>query len=132
MNHLIKGVRRASTIALSSAGLVSAAVFSSPALAVEPTQCISKIDIPGGGVGLKNNCDKEINVSFCVANAQSQWACKKNSSSAGRGTYPVKPNRHVSIFNYAAEGGGGIHYVACISPESPINWRLEQNSFVCR
>lgn len=101
-------------------------------MAVEPSQCVSRVNIPGGGVGLRNNCDKKINVSFCVENGGSQWACQKGGSNAGRGTYDVAPGKHVAIHNYSSEGGGTIHFVACIHPDAPVNWSLQRNSFACR
>ena len=106
--------------------------LSTPTLAVEPNQCVSKFDFPNGGVGLTNNCNKKINVSFCVENNRSTWKCKKGTSSAGAGTYDIAPAGTIPIMNYASDGGGTIHFIACFYPESPTSWSMERNSFTCR
>lgn len=112
--------------------VLSMLIQATPALALDAIQCTSLVSLPTGGVLIENRCEKKINMSFCVQNDKSSWACPAGRSHAARGTYDISPHGKIPIMNYSAQGGGRVNYIACFHPESPADWDLTRNSFKCR
>lgn len=91
-----------------------------------PSQCINLSSRADGGVALKNTCNAKLNVSFCVENPKSSFACKRNSSGklTGGGSYHISPGNEQSIPFYKSDGGGSVRWAACRADEGIINWSL--------
>jgi len=95
-------------------------------------RCISVQEQPNGNVGLVNRCNQNMNVHFCVANAN--YPMGLNCASGGGLDSASANGGFLWLPDYRNSGGGRIYWGACAAPTYPQDW--QQNgatySFQCR
>lgn len=99
-------------------------------LAIEPSQCISLRSRGTGGVELLNTCDRKLNVTYCVDNPKSSFACSKGGTGFGMKT--LSPGNKEFIPFYSSDGGGRVYWAACVYPDGAAGWTGPGDRFSCR
>lgn len=107
-------------------------IAGSNAMAAKPNECLSAVNLPRGGLALRNNCDLKIEVHYCVENQKSFWKCNPNLVTGGGGAATISPGLQHGIQDYGSDGGGSIKYIACFHPKVPLDWDQRRDTFACR
>jgi len=99
-----------------------------------PLTCVSVERAAGttGDVwGLRNRCNYDIEVRFCVQNPKSSLSCQ--ASGAG-GETSIRANAfEYALPFYGEEGQGVVLFAPCIAPAVPVNWEPVTNAhYACR
>ena len=88
-----------------------------------PNECVAV-----GDGSISNSCNATINVTYCVDNDRHPYKCSGDAWAL----VSIKPGGADRIPEYKSNGGGAVRYAACVSPQSPLNWSPQSNTYSCR
>jgi hypothetical protein len=72
----------------------------------------------------RDNCDRDLNIAFCVDNSQSQYSCQSTNG----GIVSVAPKHFVDIPGFS-NAAGQVNFGACFSPNYPANWHRADEGY---
>ncbi|OYU45346.1 MAG: hypothetical protein CFE44_07955 [Burkholderiales bacterium PBB4] len=97
--------------------------------ALEPNQCAEVGTDSRGQTEIRNACDKQISIAWCVDNPQSSFSCMPRRIAAAT----LRPGAKTMAAYYKGESAGKqIHWAVCLHPAVVMGWNGPGSRFDCR